>query len=709
MPLQTIASALQACRRPPLLCMEHAQASEVELHSFHLLCAKLRSDLHEAFRLKKTGNSAAPARIQLSDGGFALLELKSVNRRVWELVGELRARSQAANAAIDVADITLQNLQYQKNHFLREIRHCRAFRSDERSIDLLPIEQFAAVAPARLASVSHEDDPHQFHLNRLELEELQRKELCAKRDALLARREALVEENASKRAALEGMAAQVQSLIRISQPLQQLLNLRISQRWMEQRRLALLPPALCSLLEHAIALRDTSSPWLVIEVVGDLSKAERLASPPPGLQRIDTSSVEKSAARKARLPPLVSHLKRQRTQEDAEEDDVPEFARVHPLKVTISMPLGGAEHNDMENGEAMEASGEGEEGGEETAAQGRLKLQFCCVPAQSLLAVELLEAAANGQRGGHDVAIFSHLFGEDSGTVLPPSPSYVGFEAGHDRPFNAAMKEDAAKKLQETLTSCLPAVPFKWVQPLGSSADATVLLRTLSSLRDRVLSRIALNEQLRRLERCDTSLPAGVRGVPLPPKPLVSVLSSWTPLDDDVRAPTPRLRGVGLRSFRATLRHGELELLATLSLVADFPRTPPRTSLAWGVPPPQVAAGVRGPPAALRRLAKPAALHVAQAYKGEACDNNLLHMEAELNAPPSSDMAVDVDPLYSLSSVVLRLRMLLDVYVATEGVGWGPASVCGVLAERSVRGKNRRKPFVFEPSAGQFDQRVGLA
>ncbi|KAL3917790.1 MAG: hypothetical protein SGPRY_006266, partial [Prymnesium sp.] len=84
----------------------------------------------------------------------------------------------------------------------------------------------------------------------------------------------------------------VQSLIRISQPLQQLLNLRVSQRWMEQRRLALLPTPLRLLLEHAIALRDTSCPSLLISVVGDLHKAENLALPPPGLQRRDTTGLE---------------------------------------------------------------------------------------------------------------------------------------------------------------------------------------------------------------------------------------------------------------------------------------------------------------------------------------------------------------------------------------------------------------------------------
>ena len=153
---------------------ELAALGEAELRSFDGLCSKLRSDLNKAFDLKGTGASAAPARIQLAEGAFTLLELKTVNRRVWELVGELKARSQAANAAIDTADLKLQNLQYEKNHFLREIRHCRSFKSDERHIELMPVDEFLKHAPAAFAGVSQDADPHQFHLNRLELEQKQR-------------------------------------------------------------------------------------------------------------------------------------------------------------------------------------------------------------------------------------------------------------------------------------------------------------------------------------------------------------------------------------------------------------------------------------------------------------------------------------------------------------------------------------------------------
>ena len=70
----------------------------------------------------------------------------------------------------------------------------------------------------------------------------QRQALCAQRDALLAEKAALVEANSSKRAVLEGMGAQLSSLVRLSLPLQELLQQKMSLRWQEQRPLAVLPP-----------------------------------------------------------------------------------------------------------------------------------------------------------------------------------------------------------------------------------------------------------------------------------------------------------------------------------------------------------------------------------------------------------------------------------------------------------------------------------
>ena len=122
-------------------------------------------------------------------------------------------------------------------------------------------------------------------------------------------------------------------------------------------------------------------------------------------------------------------------------------------------------------------------------------------------------------------------------------------------------------------------------------------------------------------------------------------------------------------------------------------------ALRWGSKPKPTCAL----PPALRALAEPAALRIASKNADDAFDNSLLAMAAELNAPRAADGGADADG-WLLVAMVHRLRVLLDVYMATEGSGSGATAVCGALAPRRHRGRDRRKPFVFDGSTGQFDQ-----
>ena len=129
-------------------------------------------------------------------------------------------------------------------------------------------------------------------------------------------------------------------------------------------------------------------------------------------------------------------------------------------------------------------------------------------------------------------------------------------------------------------------------------------------------------------------------GARLPPKEIVSSLSGWNEIErDDIRsqwlAPEKtKASKSGLRSFVAEISHTKkhpstfaVKLEATISICADFPRVPARAALKWRVPPARIAAGVRGPPSALRSLARVEALQVAEFHKRDACDNDLLHMQ----------------------------------------------------------------------------------
>jgi hypothetical protein len=152
-----------------------------ELERLGSLCASLRTRLAEAVAAKSSAaaNGGASASAVLAEGSLTLIDLKAVNRSVWELVNSYKERTQRANAGVDAAELKLQNLQYEKNHFLREITHLRDFRLDTGpKITLIDEAAFAREAPPELLRVSKSEDAHQFHLNRLQLELRQRKALC---------------------------------------------------------------------------------------------------------------------------------------------------------------------------------------------------------------------------------------------------------------------------------------------------------------------------------------------------------------------------------------------------------------------------------------------------------------------------------------------------------------------------------------------------
>jgi THO complex subunit 5 len=173
-----------------------AECALESVGALHALCDNLRRELARATELKKTSPSGAHARMAVSDGSMSLLELKEVNRTVWEQIAALKARSHGANQEVDAADLKLQNLQYEKNCVLREIRLLRDYPPDK-PIELLSKEEFLRLAPP--GTVTEEKDAHGFHVARLQLELDQRASLCEQRDQLLAERQRLEDSITSRR------------------------------------------------------------------------------------------------------------------------------------------------------------------------------------------------------------------------------------------------------------------------------------------------------------------------------------------------------------------------------------------------------------------------------------------------------------------------------------------------------------------------------
>ena len=266
--------------------------------------------------------------------------------------------------------------------------------------------------------------------------------------------------------------------------------------------------------------------------------------------------------------------------------------------------------------------------------------------------------------------------------------------------------------VRTALLTLLPAVPYRWAQLLGSDPEAIGRFdEVLERITERVRAADAIALQLARLSALDVTLPAHLATpLPSPPAPAVSVLKAWRQLDyendlsADARARLPTVRA-SQRIFHAELTRGSVSLGVTVCLFADFPRSAAHLSLDWIQPPARFAAGAKGPPAALEALASPAAVRVAKLHRAATRDVGLMQMEVELNRPsePPAEL-MQADGIYSLSFAIQRAVTLLDAYVETDGEGGGATAIRGTLCSRRVRGRDRRRPFVFDAKSGQFDQ-----
>lgn len=253
----------------------------------------------------------------------------------------------------------------------------------------------------------------------------------------------------------------------------------------------------------------------------------------------------------------------------------------------------------------------------------------------------------------------------------------------------------------------------------------------IDAIAARVEARAGLETELERLDQRHT-LPPQPAAPALPPAPLVTKLTSWrevvgaSDLDlagsggaepvwagaaaEALAGGVPAWRRASERVFVATLERAQpaentvVVLEMVVQVFADYPAAAPRVLLRWATPPARVAAAkTRELPAAMASFAAPAALQLAQRGAADAVDSRLHQMEAELNSPLDA-VAKEGAPFHLLWTMH-RARMLLDVYLETESSGGGAsAAVCGTLCNRRVRGRDRRKPFHYSKTTGQFDQ-----
>ena len=134
------------------------------------MAADLFAELRAAAAAVVDAPDADGVRSAALRGSLAVLGLKAHNREAYEGLEAQRQSTAAAKQALEKTNLQLQNLQYEKCHYAKEIQTCLDFRSavSDADVGLIPEDEFLRCAPPEFNPAGGSaTDAHARMLNRL--------------------------------------------------------------------------------------------------------------------------------------------------------------------------------------------------------------------------------------------------------------------------------------------------------------------------------------------------------------------------------------------------------------------------------------------------------------------------------------------------------------------------------------------------------------
>ena len=122
----------------------------------------------------------------LQECHLKIITLKSLSRNIFAMLEQQMGKVKQEKEVADAAHLQLQNLLYEKNLLLNEIKSCDNFKTPEYDkIELVSTAIFDKNAPKKLTKIKESKNPHEYLMNRLAYELMERKKLTQKRDEFI--------------------------------------------------------------------------------------------------------------------------------------------------------------------------------------------------------------------------------------------------------------------------------------------------------------------------------------------------------------------------------------------------------------------------------------------------------------------------------------------------------------------------------------------
>jgi THO complex subunit 5 len=249
------------------------------LDRFKSVSELIRNALGEALELKKQGADESKLKESKTRISLLFLELKSANRSTFLATESTKQSVQDKKKEMAAHHLRLQNLLYEKNYLLREIKRCKDFTTIEMDkIDLMADSE-----------VEMDSAPDEYHkqLVRLEHELAERKRLKDQLHDLKAEIKTTESETADKTRFLNGLPDQLKAIEKSTEPLQEYISLPVSQQMQRHANAQSLPSTLYVLYCQLDSYAQNSGGDVVIEIT---------TSNAPNMKKIlEASTVDSSA------------------------------------------------------------------------------------------------------------------------------------------------------------------------------------------------------------------------------------------------------------------------------------------------------------------------------------------------------------------------------------------------------------------------------
>jgi len=472
------------------------------------------------FSKKKSKTVAPEDETLLEQGMIEFLELKSANISAHKETERKKVETQGKKQQVDVTNLELSNLNYEKNHFVKQIRNCRDLELTYEKIDLVPEEEFKKTAPENLR-VLYKPDKHQMMLNRLTFELEERKRLSAELDDLKTKKKAIIDANEAKTNFMSSLLSKLKGLEEATVPIQKHLGVNTTRTAAEYTNANHLPSPLYALYLQAVAFRDALKETTVsVHIDGDVDAAIALLK------------VEREVEEDAKEEEEDDTSRRKSTKDQNSKEK--SFKDTHPLSMRVKVSSTGGEK------------------------KSTIVLRFMFMTQLNVLTVESTWAHDSSSAA----KLLVNLFPDDPGTCSP-------------NPDNAQLLPSQSLVWDKKL----PGQPFKWVQWLGGlgaiiKPQEGQFRCAMARVAARIASHMMLQKELKALGKKNLLITEKQTASLFQMAPTASIVK-WSQVEDaQVDEPDTKV-------FELTLQRGDYKLRACVTLTPDYPVQPPRVQLAF--------------------------------------------------------------------------------------------------------------------------------